>query len=219
MSSIGIDPQRTQRRQMVQSQIRARGITDPRVLEAMETVPRERFVLPEDAASAFADCALSIACGQTISQPYMVASMTDALHAQPHHRILEIGTGSGYQAAILARLAAHVYTIERLAPLQEDAERLLKQLSHSNISYRVGDGSLGWPEEAPFDGIIVTAGAPRIPQALIDQLADNGRIIAPVGGRDVQTLEVVSKHGSEVTRKRLVDVRFVSLIGQHGWSG
>ena len=202
---------------MVQSQIRARGITDPRVLEAMETVPRERFVLPEDAASAFADCALSIACGQTISQPYMVASMTDALHAQPHHRVLEIGTGSGYQAAILARLAAHVYTIERLAPLQEDAERLLKQLSHSNISYRVGDGSLGWPEEAPFDGIIVTAGAPRIPQALIDQLADGGRLVIPIGNTIEQTLTIVERTGHHTREMPQFPCRFVRLLGQQAW--
>jgi len=203
---------------MVQTQIRARGITDPRVLEAMETVPRERFVLPEDAADAFTDRALSIACGQTISQPYMVASMTDALHAQPHHRVLEIGTGSGYQAAILARLAAHVYTIERLAPLQEDAERLLKVLGYTNISYRVGDGSLGWPEEAPFDGIIVTAGAPRIPQALIDQLADGGRLVIPVGDTIEQTLTIVERTGDRTREMPQYPCRFVRLLGQQGWS-
>jgi len=203
---------------MVQTQIRARGITDPRVLEAMETVPRERFVLPEDAADAFTDRALSIACGQTISQPYMVASMTDALHAQPHHRVLEIGTGSGYQAAILARLAAHVYTIERLAPLQEDAERLLKVLGYTNISYRVGDGSLGWPEEAPFDGIIVTAGAPRIPQALIDQLADGGRLVIPVGDTIEQTLTIVERTGDRTREMPQYPCLFVRLLGQQGCS-
>lgn len=203
---------------MVQSQIRARGITEPRVLEAMETVPRERFVLPEDAADAFTDRALGIACGQTISQPFMVASMTDALLLQPHHRVLEIGTGSGYQAAILARLADHVYTIERLVPLKEKAESLLQLLGMTNISYRVGDGSLGWPEEAPFDGIIVTAGAPRIPQALIDQLADNGRLVIPIGNTVEQTLTIVERTGHRTREMPQYPCRFVRLLGEQGWS-
>ena len=202
---------------MVQTQIRARGITDARLLAAMETVPREQFVPPEDAANAFDDRALGIACNQTISQPYMVASMTAALHLQPNHRVLEIGSGSGYQAAILACLAEHVYTIERLAPLKEDAERRLKQLGHTNISYRVSDGSLGWPEEAPFDGIIVTAGSPRVPQALTDQLADGGRLVIPVGTTVEQILTIVERTGQTTREMPQYPCRFVRLVGQQAW--
>jgi protein-L-isoaspartate(D-aspartate) O-methyltransferase len=217
MSSIGVDPYRLDRHRMVEAQIRARGLTDPRVLEAMETVPREQFVLPQDSAAAFEDRALGIDCGQTISQPFMVASMTAALRVEPHHRVLEIGTGSGYQTAILAQLANHVYTIERIPPLKEKAEALLKLLRHTNVSYRVGDGSLGWPEESPFDGIIVTAGAPHVPEALVEQLTDGGRLVIPVGHATEQILTVVERTGDRTHEMPQYPCRFVKLLGRQGW--
>ncbi|HSW45427.1 MAG TPA: protein-L-isoaspartate(D-aspartate) O-methyltransferase [Phycisphaerae bacterium] len=202
---------------MVAEQIRARGIADPHVLEAMEQVPREKFVPIARQHEAFSDRALPIDCGQTISQPFMVASMTDLLDVQPHHRVLEIGTGSGYQAAILVRLAGHVYTIERLTELQAKARQMLETLGFMNISYRVGDGTLGWPEEAPFDRIMVTAGAPEVPKALAEQLVDGGRLIIPLGGRHEQTLTVVDRRAGRTIEMPRYACRFVQLIGQEAW--
>jgi len=202
---------------MVAEQIRARRITDPRVLEAMERVPRERFVSPESVAEAFSDRALPIACGQTISQPYIVAAMTAQLELQSGHRVLEVGTGSGYQTAILACLARHVYTIERVEPLQTAARELLASLGIDNVSYRIGDGSAGWPEAAPFDCIIVTAGAPDIPQPLERQLADGGRLVIPVGAADEQTLTVLERIGNRTREKPQFPCRFVKLIGREAW--
>jgi protein-L-isoaspartate(D-aspartate) O-methyltransferase len=206
------------RRRMVDDQIRARGILDPRVTEAMEQIPRERFLPASQAHEAFSDRALPIDCGQTISQPFMVASMTENLDVHPVHRVLEIGTGSGYQTAILARLAGHVYTIERLAPLQANARRLLDSLGFANVSYRVGDGSLGWPEFAPFDRIIVTAGAPETPRALADQLVDGGRLVIPLGGKAEQTLTIVDRRAGRTIEMPRYACRFVQLIGEQAWS-
>ncbi|MHC4443223.1 MAG: protein-L-isoaspartate(D-aspartate) O-methyltransferase [Planctomycetota bacterium] len=211
------DPNRPHRQRMVDEQIRSRGITDQRVLSAMVQIPRERFVPQTEAAAAFSDQALAIGQGQTISQPYMVASMTQELNLQPQHRVLEIGTGSGYQTAILAKLAQHVYTIERLEPLQTAARQLLQSLEINNVSYRLGDGSIGWKEQAPFDGIIVTAGAPQVPQTLIDQLLDDGRLVIPVGGHAEQILTVVQRQGLKTIETPRYPCRFVKLIGKQAW--
>ncbi len=206
-----------QRRRMVDEQIRRRGITDPRVLRAMEFVPRERFLPPEQRHQAFADAAVSLALGQTISQPYIVASMTAGLGITPHDRVLEIGTGSGYQTAILSRLAARVYTIERLAELQNQARRLLEELGFLNVEYLVADGTLGWPEQAPFDRIIVTAGSPAAPPALVNQLTIGGRMLIPIGGREEQTMTLVERTPEGSRQIPQYSCRFVKLIGDQGW--
>jgi len=212
------DPDFWQRQRMVDDQIRARGIKDARVLEAMERVPREKFVPADQVAYAFADRALSVGLGQTISQPFMVAAMTAALQLKPHHRVLEVGTGSGYQTALLAQLAALVFTIERLEPLLNAARERLASLGIVNVHYRVGDGSLGWPEAAPFDRIIVTAGAPEVPPSLVEQLAEAGRLVIPVGRQDEQTLTVVERSAGRARETPGLACRFVKLIGRQGWS-
>lgn len=206
-----------QRRRMVNEQIRQRGITHSRLLAVMEEVPRERFLPAGAAQYAFDDAAVALSMGQTISQPFMVALMTARLDPQPHQRILEIGTGSGYQTAVLARMAADVYTIDRLGPLQEAAKGVLDALGFTNIHYRVGDGSVGWREAAPFDGIIVTAAAPQIPAPLLDQLADHGRLVVPVGGKDEQVLTIVERRGERIVETHSTHCRFVKLIGDAGW--
>lgn len=205
------------RRRMVQEQLRSRGIRDERVLAVMEEIPRERFVGTANLAAAYEDRALPIAEGQTISQPYMVAAMTAALQPAPTHRVLEIGTGSGYQTAILARLAGQVYTIERIELLAQEAARRLRELGFTNIVYRVGDGTLGWPEAAPFDRILVTAGAPRIPSPLVDQLAEGGRLVIPVGPAESQTLVAVDRYGDKTIERPMMGCRFVPLVGRAGW--
>jgi len=202
---------------MVFEQIHARGIRNERVLRAMEEIPRERFLPPEQAKNAFADAAVPIDAGQTLSQPYMVAAMTAQLDPQPHERVLEIGTGSGYQTAILARLAREVYTIERIASLQDAARILLRELGMENVKYRVGDGTQGWPEEAPFDAIMVTAGAPELPEPLIAQLAEGGRMVIPVGGSEEQTLTTVVRRAGRTIETPGMACRFVKLIGRQGW--
>lgn len=202
---------------MVETQIASRGIADERVLQAMREVPRHRFVPEHLLSSAYADCALPIGEGQTISQPYIVALMTEALELQSHERVLEIGTGSGYQAAILSKLARDVYTIERHAVLAERAQRLLAELGYHNVHVRVGDGTAGWPEHAPFEAIIVTAAAPEVPQPLLDQLADGGRLVAPVGPAGFQNLICVRKKDQRTTTRNMAPVAFVPLIGEHGW--
>jgi protein-L-isoaspartate(D-aspartate) O-methyltransferase len=207
------------RRRMVQEQLRNRGIRDERVLAVMGQIPRERFVGTANLAAAYDDRALPIAEGQTISQPYMVAAMTAALQVAPTHRVLEIGTGSGYQTAILARLARDVYTIERIEGLAQEAARRLRELGFTNILYRVSDGTLGWPEAAPFDRILVTAGAPRIPSPLVDQLAEGGRLVIPVGNAESQTLVAVERYGDKTIERPLMGCRFVPLVGQAGWGG
>lgn len=214
----GADLRFPERRQMVDEQIRARGIDDERVVRTMEEIPRERFLPPGQARYAFADAAVNIGQGQTISQPYMVAAMTAQLDPRPHHRVLEIGTGSGYQTAILARLAREVYSVERIASLQDAARAVLESLGIENVRYRIGDGTQGWPEAAPFDGIIVTAGAPKVPKPLVDQLGELGRLVIPVGRHDEQTLTTIVRRGDRTIEMPGFACRFVKLIGREGWS-
>lgn len=211
------DPYAGAREQMVRSQLEARGIRDPRVLAAMRKVPRHLFVEEALIGQAYGDYPLPIGEQQTISQPYIVALMTEALELKGSEKVLEIGTGSGYQAAILAECAAQVYSVERLATLAERARRTLASLGYKNIKIKVGDGTLGWAEEAPFDGIIVTAAAPAIPQPLLNQLAANGRLVIPVGDRYSQTLMVVQKTPGGLKYDYRGGCRFVKLIGSYGW--
>jgi len=205
------------RREMVERQLRARGIRDEEVLRAFLEVPRHCFVPPERQGEAYTDCPVPIGHGQTISQPYIVALMTQELALRRRHRVLDVGAGSGYQTAVLARLADHVYAMERLDVLTERAMGALGALGVSNVTMCTGDGSLGWPEEEPFDRIVCGAAAPDVPQAWIDQLADGGRIVLPVGGQDTQVLVAIDRKGDKITRRELCDVRFVRLIGRHAW--
>lgn len=205
------------RERMVRQQIAARGIRAERVLDAMRSVPRHLFVPLESRHSAYMDGPLSIGQGQTISQPYIVALMTEALELRGHERVLEIGTGSGYQAAILSQLASHVYTVERIPELASRAQDLFRQLGYDNISMHVGDGTLGWLEHALYEAIIITAAAPEIPRPLTDQLAEGGRLVAPIGGSWSQSLVRVRKQRAHLQRQELTSVAFVPLIGQHGW--
>jgi len=205
------------RERMIEEQLVARGITDQRVLEAMRTVPRHLFVEDAIQAHAYGDFPLPIGSGQTISQPYIVALMTLALHLTGTEKVLEIGTGSGYHAAILSRLCQKVYTVERLDALVGRARKVFDRLRYYNIVSRIDDGTVGWPAEAPFNAIIVTAGGPRIPEPLVTQLADPGRLIMPVGGQDVQELQLVDKRDGDITMTSIEQVRFVDLIGAHGW--
>ncbi len=195
------------------SHLRERGIRDPRVLDAVAAVPREVFIGADQSAVAYLDVALPIACGQTISQPYVVSYMTEKLGVERDHEVLEIGTGSGYQAAILARLCRHLYTIERHAALHDAAQRIFDKLGIENITAIVGDGSQGWPEPRQFDRIIVTAAASRLPDALVAQLKEGGCMILPLGGRLLrQRLVLVEKTTKGVTKNNLLPVRFVPLV-------
>jgi len=215
-----MDRYRKQRSRMVETQIRARSISDERVLKVMETMPRHLFVDEGLIAQAYSDNPLPIGEKQTISQPYIVALMTQALELKGRERVLEIGTGSGYQTAILAKLADRVFSIERVATLANRARRILDSLNCYNVAIRVGDGSYGWKEEAPFDAIITTAAAPQIPQYLLEQLAPGGRLIVPVGNREVQTLYKLTRpaeNPDEIKKEDLGGCRFVSLIGESGW--
>jgi len=207
----------TARERMVSEQLACRGISDPNVLKVMSEVPRHLFVDDAMQVRAYGDHPLPIASDQTISQPLIVAAMTQALQLQGTENVLEIGTGSGYQAAVLSRLCAKVYTVERINTLLAGARRIFDQLRYYNILSRLDDGTMGWQEHAPFDAIIVTAGSPEIPEPLIDQLADPGRMVIPVGGRDVQELHYLTKIDGEIEVQQLESVRFVSLIGEHGW--
>jgi protein-L-isoaspartate(D-aspartate) O-methyltransferase len=207
------DRLKAERLRMVDEQIRRRGIKDARVLKAMEEVPRHRFVNPGDVAYAHNDSPLPIGLGQTISQPYIVALMTETLRLKPSDRVLEIGTGSGYQAAVLSVLVDSVYTIEILGPLGRSAKKLLKSLGYRNVRVRIGDGYRGWPEEAPFDAIIVTAAPDTVPQALIDQLADGGRMVIPVGER-IQELLYITRDGKKIKRDSIASVRFVPMVSE-----
>jgi protein-L-isoaspartate(D-aspartate) O-methyltransferase len=203
---------------MVERQLAARGITDARVLEAMRRVPRHIFLGEHGRKHAYEDRALSIEEGQTISQPYIVGAMSQALQLKGGERVLEVGTGSGYQAAVLAELGARVYTIERHAPLLETARARIGSLGYRDLQYRLGDGTEGWPEHAPFDGIIVTAAAPSVPVALASQLAEGGRLVIPVGNRDAQELLLLRRERGFVTRAKICDVAFVPLLGKEGWT-
>ncbi len=202
---------------MVDEQIIRRGLCEPRLLEAMQAVPRHLFVPPEYQEYAYADGPLPIGCGQTISQPYIVALMTQLLELHGTERVLEVGTGSGYQAAVLAHLAAEVHTVEILPGLASRAGKILNRLGVDNIHCHVSDGSLGWPEAAPYEGILVAASAPDVPPPLQEQLADGGRLVLPVGGRISQELLVVTRRGEKLERQTVLSVAFVPLRGAHGW--
>lgn len=215
-----MDRYRKQRLRMVDAQIRSRGIRDARVLGAMETIPRHLFVEEALRDQAYNDNPLPIGERQTISQPYIVALMTEALALQEMDKVLEIGTGSGYQTAVLAQLADRVCSIERIASLAGAARRMLDYLNAYNVAIRVGDGTFGWKEESPFDAILVTAGAPKIPSLLIEQLKAGGRLVIPVGDRYTQTLiraTRLSEKTLDIKKEDLGGCRFVDLIGEHGW--
>ena len=205
------------RHEMVRRQIAGRGVHDPRVLEAMRTVPRHRFVPAHLQGAAYRDSPLPIGQGQTISQPYIVAYMTALLELTGGERVLEIGTGSGYQTAVLSQLAGEVYSIERLAPLAGEARELFVSLGYENVHTRVGDGTLGWPEKAPYDVILITAAAPHVPEPLKEQLAEGGRLVAPIGPRWTQRLVRVRRAGGAFHTEDLIGVAFVPLLGSHGW--
>jgi len=207
-----------QREEMVNRQIQARGIIDPNVLTAMRKVPRHFFVSEALADQAYGDFPLPIGDQQTISQPYIVAEMTQALELSGTDRVLEIGTGSGYQAAILAEIAFRVYTIERIHPLFIKARKLFDKLYYHNIITRYSDGTAGWRDESPFDAIIITAGAPRIPQVLVNQLARGGRMVLPVGGQHAQELIQIYRDEGGIHQSSLGGCRFVKLVGEHGWT-
>jgi protein-L-isoaspartate(D-aspartate) O-methyltransferase len=205
------------RQDMVEKQIEARGITDTRVLAAMRTVPRHLFVSEALMDQAYSDFPLPIGEQQTISQPYIVAEMTQALQLSPDDRVLEIGTGSGYQAAVLAHIAYRVYTIERLHSLYLKTRRLFDKLGYHNIVTRYSDGTAGWKDESPFDAIIVTAGAPEIPSVLVNQLALGGRMVIPVGTQHVQEMIKLVRDARGIHKSNLGGCRFVKLVGEHGW--
>ena len=216
MSNLSSDMQKARDR-MVEEQLIPRGIDDPKTLEAMRRVPRHLFV--EDALQnqAYGDFPLPIGRGQTISQPYIVALMTQALGLQGHESILEIGTGSGYQAAILSLICEKVYTVERIDSLLVKARNIFDQLHYLNILTKLDDGTNGWPEYGPYDAIIVTAGGPKLPEPLLEQLADPGTLVIPVGDLGMQNLQLVTKKEGAITEKTIEYVRFVNLIGTHGW--
>jgi protein-L-isoaspartate(D-aspartate) O-methyltransferase len=197
---------------MVENQILSRGITDKAVLDAFRKVPRHRFVLPEYISKAYDDYPLPIKEGQTISQPYIVAFMTEALQLKPTDKVLEIGTGSGYQATILAEICDSVFTIEIFPKLGEKAKNIFIELGYLNIHTKIGDGYLGWPKKAPFDAIIVTCSPSRVPQALIDQLAEDGKMIIPVGKFPSQNLILLEKRKGKIKEKNVLPVRFVPMI-------
>ncbi len=197
---------------MVQQQLKARGIKDERVLTTMAKVPREEFVPADARVDAYEDGPLPIGYDQTISQPYIVAFMTEQLRLKPSDRLLEIGSGSGYQAAVLAELAADVYTIEIIEPLAKSAEATLQRLGYKNVHLRVGDGYQGWPEEAPFDAIIVTCAPDKVPQPLVDQLKDGGRMVIPVGERFAQQLYLLEKKNGQLKESATLPVRFVPMV-------
>jgi protein-L-isoaspartate(D-aspartate) O-methyltransferase len=204
-------------RERMVDELASRGVSDPRVLAAMRGVPRHRFVQEALQARAYGDHPLPIGEEQTISQPFIVGLMTSLLELSGREKVLEVGTGSGYQTAVLAELARRVCSIERLPRLAERARALLESLGHDNVWVRVGNGALGWPDQAPFDRIIVTAGGPVIPPPLVQQLAEGGRIVLPVGNPDNQTLTVVENVGGEIRQRTHGDCKFVKLVGKYAW--
>lgn len=205
------------KKRMVKDQLIGRGIKDQKVLSVFSRLPRHEFITPELVKSAYEDCPLPIGSGQTISQPYMVAFMTELLKLTGKEKVLELGTGSGYQSAVLATLAEKVYSIERIEKLANLAREHLKNLGIDNVEVQVGDGTLGLKDFHPYDAIIVTAGAPKIPPALIEQLADGGRLVIPVGGRFSQEIVLIEKKGDEVIETKECGCVFVPLIGEQGW--
>ena len=205
------------RKRMVEEQISARGIHDPRVLVVMGSVLRHCFVPPDDLPWAYADGPLPIGHGQTISQPYIVALMTELLELEPEDRVLEVGSGSGYQAAVLGELAAEVHTVEVIPELAWQAEKTLAGLGYTQVHVHTGDGSVGWAEDAPYNKILVAAAAPEVPQALLDQLGEDAQLVIPVGSRSVQQLEVWRRTGQEFNCQVSLQVCFVPLRGQFGW--
>jgi len=207
-----------QRRKMVEEQILGRGIKDLSVMEVLSRVPRHLFVNSSLQHRAYGDCPLPIGENQTISQPYIVALMTQVLDLKGGERVLEIGTGSGYQTAILAELAAHVFTIERVKPLVKKTKELLEGLKYKNIVFKTFDGTYGWRDQSPFDAILISAATPSIPKSLIEQLADKGRLVAPVGERESQDLVVLNKNGNRVMERKIGSCKFVPLIGKFAWS-
>lgn len=211
VNAVAADIYLKRRLKMVETQIRARGVKDARVLAVMEKVPRHEFVPKTYRGSAYVDGPLPIGYGQTISQPYIVAYMTEALNLKGGEKVLEIGTGSGYQAAVLAELGAKVYTIEIVKPLAEEAAKRLKQLGYKNIHVKWGDGYEGWPEHAPYDAIIVTAAPTKIPEELVKELKEGGRMIVPVGSF-FQELVFITKENDKVKKKKLLPVRFVPMV-------
>jgi protein-L-isoaspartate(D-aspartate) O-methyltransferase len=218
MSGNGSQPFSEERCSMVESQLRQRGIRDERLLAAMSKVPRHEFVSQQNWNEAYADHPIPIAEKQTTSQPYMIAAMVQAAQIKPEDRVLEIGAGSGYQTAVLAELASQVFAVERYASLAEAAQKTLERLGYRNAKIVTGDGSMGLPEAAPFDAIIVSAAAPRIPQALMDQLAIGGRLLVPVGESDQQLLQLVQRNADGTTSVRTLEgCRFVPLIGEQGF--
>ncbi|MGB7158074.1 MAG: protein-L-isoaspartate(D-aspartate) O-methyltransferase [Tepidisphaeraceae bacterium] len=208
----------SQQEEMIRRQVMERGIQDERVLGALRAVPRDKFFSPDIANEAFADRAAPIGHGQTISQPYMVALMTERLDLRPEHKILEIGTGSGYQTAILAKLAGEVYSIERVKPLLDEAWNRLMDMNVRNAHFRHGDGTLGWPDAAPFDRMLIAAGAPSLPrELLLSQLKDGGLAVLPIGPADEQMLVTVRRHAQKLETTEVCPCRFVKLVGREGW--
>jgi protein-L-isoaspartate(D-aspartate) O-methyltransferase len=204
--------------QMIRQQVIERGITDERIIAALHSVPRELFFTTDERRHAFSDRAAPIGHGQTISQPYMVALMTQQLDLRPEHRVLEIGTGSGYHTAVLSRLASEVYSVERVKPLLDVSWERLHELGCRNVCFRHGDGTLGWKEAAPFDRILITAGAPELPVTLLrEQLKDGGIAVLPIGPQDDQMLVQVIRHGNKMEKIDVCPCRFVKLIGREGW--
>jgi len=214
---LGADDFGRERKRMVATQLRPRAITDERVLAAMAKVPRQRFVPENQRRNAYDDRALSIGDGQTISQPYMVAVMLQCLRTAPELTALEIGAGSGYQAALLGELCERVWAIEIVEPLATRAAELLAELGYDNVEIVVGDGSAGLVEQAPYDRIIVAAGAPQTPQPLVDQLAEGGRLVAPVGSRFSQRLVIIERREDRTSQQDGIGCVFVPLVGEHGW--
>ncbi len=220
MEQYQMERYQKQRMKMVEGQLRARGIVDPRVLKAMEKIPRHLFIDEGLADQAYNDNPLPIESRQTISQPYIVALMSQAMELTGKEKVLEIGAGSGYQTAILAELAERVFSIERIAALATRARKVLESLNYYNVAIRVGDGTYGWREESPFSAIMVTAGAPRIPKLLIEQLVVGGRMVIPVGNRSSQVLlklTRLSQDPEDLKQEDLGGCRFVDLIGEYGW--
>jgi protein-L-isoaspartate(D-aspartate) O-methyltransferase len=208
----------TPQERMIQQQMVERGITDARVLDALRAVPREQFFPKAGRSEAFADRSAAIGHGQTISQPYMVALMTQRLDVRPDHKVLEVGTGSGYQTAVLCRLAGQVYTVERVKPLLDAAFERLLAMGYRNAHFRHGDGTLGWAEQAPFDRVLIAAGAPELPrQMLLGQLSDGGIAVLPVGPAEEQMLVEVRREGNDLSVTDVCPCRFVPLIGEEGW--